>query len=253
MRVVSLVPSWTETLIEAGVEVVGRTRFCIHPSDKVRSISVVGGTKQVEWGKVAELDADLLVLDREENPRSVAEQSPVPWIATHVTSVWDVDTELHRLNEHFAQPEISATADRWRRLGERFSTGPRNPDWLELPGVIEWVRKPSAEVDRFLYLIWRDPWMAVGYETFIGSMLGLLGFGERMAPLSGRYPTISLENFDPERTLLLFSSEPYPFHRRRHIIQTLPFSSAIVDGESYSWFGLRALRFLQECALQYGV
>ncbi|GAG15687.1 unnamed protein product, partial [marine sediment metagenome] len=118
MRVVSLVPSWTETLLQAGVNVVGRTRYCIHPSEKVASIPVMGGTREVEWAKVTKLKPDLLVLDREENPRILSEQSPVPWIATHVNSVWDVENELRRLHGCISRSGLPAMAYRWRQVCE---------------------------------------------------------------------------------------------------------------------------------------
>lgn len=247
-----MVPSWTETLLQAGVNVVGRTRFCIHPCDTVVSIAVVGGTRQVEWAKVAELEPDLLILDQEENPRSMAEQSPVPWYATHVTSVWDMERELRGLHGRLARQELLASADRWRQVCKRLASGPGSPDWLELPGVMEWVRQPSREVNRFLYVIWKNPWKAVGPGTFIGSMFELLGYGSRMAPLNDKYPSIRLEDYDSTRTLLLFSSEPYPFHEQRNVVEELPFPSAIVDGERFSWFGVRTLRFLEGCALASG-
>lgn len=248
VKVVCLVPSWTETLLEAGVNVVGRTRFCIHPSDKVASIPVVGGTKRVDWTKVTQLVPDLLVLDREENPRSLADQSPVAWIATHVTSVWDVDGELRSLHGHLAQPGLLALANRWRRICERLTGESKTPDWLELPGVTEWIRKPGPAVDRFLYVIWKDPWKAAGARTFISSVFDLLGYGPRRLQLEEKYPDIRLQDLDPARTLLLFSSEPYPFHRRRNVIEALPFPSAVVDGKKFSWFGVRTLRFLEQCA-----
>jgi len=97
MRVVSMVPSWTETLLECGCEVVGRTRFCIHP-ERVRDIPIVGGTKSIDWDKVGALNADLLLLDREENTRSMSVESPIEVFATHVTSVDDLAPELERLS-----------------------------------------------------------------------------------------------------------------------------------------------------------
>jgi hypothetical protein len=250
MKVVCLVPSWTETLIEAGVDVVGRTRFCIHPADRVASIPVVGGTKDTDLAKVAKLAPDLIVLDREENPRAVAEQTAVPVIATHVTAVHDVSAELDRLSERLSQPELTALAQRWRRISQRFAARQSQPDWQDLPGVLDWIRQPGPEVDRFIYLIWKDPWMAVGPETFIGSMLALLGFGSRMVSPGERYPKVRLEDLDQVRTLLLFSTEPYRFAAHQAAIAELPFASALVDGQSFGWFGLRALRFLEEHARQ---
>ncbi|HUU84769.1 MAG TPA: helical backbone metal receptor [Phycisphaerae bacterium] len=245
MRVVSLVPSWTETLIEAGVHVVGRTRFCIHPREKVAAIPVVGGTKRIQWPKLEEVRPDLLVLDREENALQMADRSPVPWVATHVTSVKDVPENLRKLSERLERPELLALGERWRTVCERITAESPKPGWLDLPGVIEWLRPAGPQVDQFLYLIWMEPWMAVGCDTFIGSMFELLGFGSRMCRLDEKYPTIRLEDYDPTRTLLLFSSEPYPFGRRRQALEELPFASALVNGESYSWYGIRALRFLE--------
>ncbi len=247
-RIVSLVPSWTETLICAGVHVVGRTRYCIHPSDEVSSIPIVGGTKQVDTAMLAQVKPDLIVLDREENPRTLTEQFPAPWIASHITSVSDVEGELRTFHERIASLELTAMADRWRCVCANLAGRTENPDWLHLPGVIDWIRKPGPGVDRFLYLVWREPWRAAGPDTFIGSVFDLLGFGSRMVPVKERYPEIDLAGYDPDRTLLLFSTEPYPFHREKGMIRDLPFASALVDGEAYSWFGVRTLRFLESCA-----
>jgi hypothetical protein len=249
MRIVSLVPSWTETLIAAGVNVVGRSRFCIHPREKVTSIPIVGGTKEVDWEKVRELKPDRVVLDEEENPRRMAEECPIPWMATHITSVDDVDSELRRLGEALANRGLDAMADRWRRVCQTYRADRRTPEWRDLPGVLEWIRQPTASTDHFVYLIWKDPWMAVGPGTFIASMFDLLGYGPRMLPLDARYPTIRLEDFDPTRTLLLFSSEPFPFDAHKDEIARLPHAAAIIDGESYAWFGVRSLRFLEELIL----
>ena len=253
MKVVCLVPSWTETLIEAGVDVVGRTRFCTHPADRVAVIPVVGGTKDTDLAKVAKLAPDLIVLDREENSRAVAEQTVVPVIATHVTSVHDVAAELNRLSERLSQPELAALAQRWRRVSRLFAAHPSQTDWHDLPGVLEWIRPPGPEVDQFIYLIWKDPWMAVGPETFIGSMLALLGFGSRMVSPGERYPKVRLEDLDQVRTLLLFSTEPYRFAAHKSAIEALPFASALIDDQCFGWFGLRALRFLEEHARQAGI
>lgn len=77
MRLISLVPSWNETLIECGLNVVGRSRYCIHPEDRVRDIPIVGGTKDIRWDRVREARPDLLVLDREENPEACEALDPL--------------------------------------------------------------------------------------------------------------------------------------------------------------------------------
>ncbi|MGE3974876.1 MAG: helical backbone metal receptor [Bdellovibrionales bacterium] len=244
-RVISMVPSWTETLIESGVEVVGRTRFCVHPQDKIQKIKAVGGTKEIQWDLVRELYADLLLLDREENPKSMAEESPLPVFDTHVTDLRDLPAELSRLAERFSSRKLEEFSGRWQKVG---LLSQKNRSLERLPGVKKWLKPYSGQTD-FLYLIWKNPWMAVGEHTFIDSMLKHLGFTKNaLAHNSARikYPQVDLSTYDPEKTLLLFSSEPYPFHKRHDFAQSLPFSSAIVDGEAWSWFGLRSLRFLEK-------
>ena len=243
MRVVSLVPSWTETLIECGADVVGRTRFCIHPTDRVSAIPVVGGTKQVRWSEIERLQPDLLVLDREENTLEIAERSPFPIFSTRVLSVRDAAVECERLAERVESERLRELAARWMSVA---AAEPRKRDVSQLPGVLDWIRKPTGSIEKLIYLIWKDPWMAVSAETFIGSVIRTLGFGWALPSLEGgRYPTVRLEDFDPATTLLMLSSEPYRFERRVEEMRASPFASALVDGELYSWFGLRSLRFLE--------
>lgn len=87
--------------------------------------------------------------------------------------------------------------------------------------------------------------MRVSAETFIGSVLAHLGAGQFMIPSEKKYPEFRLEEFDLEKTFFLFSSEPYPFHKKLEDLRALGVQGAIVDGESYSWFGLRSLEFLE--------
>ncbi len=244
MRVISLVPSWTETLLATRVNVVGRTRYCVHPEDQVATIPEVGGTKQVDWDAIQRLRPDLLVLDREENPRSFAEESPAPWIATDIQSVQDVAPAMTLLNNTLRNPKMAEMINRWQRIPQP-RVAPRAADWSALPGIIEWIRSPGPTTSRFLYVIWKDPWMAVGRPTFIASMFDVLGLGSRMVTGSGKYPQFQPDKLDPADTLLLLASEPFPFSRLRREIEAMPFPSAIVDGESYGWFGIRSLRFLE--------
>lgn len=242
-RVVSLVPSWTETLLACGVEVVGRTRFCVHP-DSAKKIPVVGGTKDLNLEEVARLKPDLLLLDKEENLPWMAEEKAWRSYVSHVSSLQDMPRELNALAEILENEKLRDLAREWEREIEKKRQG-HPPSVMELPGVLEWIRRPSEEPEKILYLIWRDPWMAVSASTFIGSMLAHLGYGAYLPEFSERYPKVDLESFDPARTLLLFSSEPYPFGKKVRELKEFPFPSALVDGEAYSWFGLRSLRFLK--------
>lgn len=239
MRVVSLVPSWTETLLAAGVEVVGRTRFCIHPRARVSEIPIIGGTKDWNWERIADLKPDLLLLDQEENPRWMADDRGVEVLATHVTGVEVMPQTLGELGRRLGSAELQTLSERWREVLAREPRAVWVPD-QPLPGLLEWGREPDGNVDRVLYMIWQNPWMAVARDTFIGSVLKRLGIA--LLPFDNKYPRVDLAAYDPATTLLLFSSEPFPFLKRR---PQVAFPHAFVDGECFSWFGLRSLEFLE--------
>ncbi len=232
-----MVPSWTETLLWAGVEVVGRTRFCLHPETVVGGIPIVGGTKDWNLDKVQAAAPDLVVLDQEENPLAMAEAG-LPYWASHVRGIGSMPEALSELAQQLQNSRLEALAQRWHKVLQR----PRQVELTLLPGVVEWGRRPRGEVENVVYVIWKDPWMAVGPETFIGSVLAHLGLS--VYPFDKPYPQVELEAF-PESTLLLFSSEPYPFLRKREGLDRLKTPYAFVDGESFSWFGVRSLRFLE--------
>jgi len=243
MRVVSLVPSLTETLLLSNIDVVGRTRFCIHPANFIGKIPVVGGTKDWNFDKIASLQPDLILLDREENPKFMSEQNSIPWHATHVESVADMPATLSKLSQIVSSQKLENLSNRWSVVLKKNSVVAT--DFSKLPGVIEWGLRPAAEVKTVLYMIWRNPWMCVSQNTFIGSVLKLIGV--TLPLFQEKYPKIELENFDPKNTLILFSSEPYPFLKRKPELANFAYPHAFLDGESFSWFGVRSLRFLESC------
>lgn len=239
---VSLVPSWTETLIECGVNVVGRTRFCIHPADRVRSLPAVGGTKDLDRAALEQLKPDVVIFDRDENIPAMAQPGPWKNYVTHIQRMEGVPVALREMAHLFGNEKLAALAGEWEALL-------REPAFkldsiYDFPGRIEWIRKPENEPENLLYIIWRGPWMAVSRETFIGSMISRFGF--TIPEFPEKYPKIDLAFYDPQKTLLLFSTEPYPFAQKKRELLALDFPSALVDGEAYSWFGLRSLRFLQK-------
>lgn len=247
-----MVPSWTETLLHCGANVVGRTRFCIHPEDS--EIPVVGGTKNIDWEKVRVLRPDLILLDQEENPRSMSDESPFPTHATHVEKVQDVAPELKELAGVISDPLVVQNLE---QLAERWSIALKKnyniSNWSNFPGVIKWVRVPVRGSEmKAAYVIWKKPFMAASKQTFIGSMLDLFGVQnvfdqEEVSSAKTKYPEFALEELPPD-TVLLFSSEPFPFAKFEKEIASFPFSSALIDGESFSWFGLRSLEFLEKMA-----
>ncbi|MGZ5279592.1 MAG: ABC transporter substrate-binding protein [Pseudobdellovibrionaceae bacterium] len=243
MKVVSLVPSWTEMLIECGVNVVGRTRFCVHPENQVDSIAVVGGTKDLNWEKMSALNADLLILDQEENLPWMQEDSAIPVLVTHVTSVASVANEIEKmaqiLTEHSL--ELQKMADRWSDIA-RCS---RVWDWKHIPGEMECLQRQHSSYQRLIYVIWKNPWMRVSRPSFIASVLETLGAVGLLMDDKRKYPEFQLSDFNLETTYFLFSSEPFPFHQKKKELMELGIQGSIVDGECYSWFGLRSLLFLE--------
>lgn len=243
MRVISLVPSLTETLIDCGVDVVGRTRFCIHPEHTVEDIAVVGGTKDVNWTLCQALEPDLVVLDREENTLPMAESCPYPWHATHITSVNTVGAEFEKLAGVVKSDTLAQLGTDWQTLASMPDLDFRG--WQSIPAVLDQVGNKTSGFKRIEYMIWRKPWMAVGPQTFIASVLKKTGFGPYLTEHSKPYPELEASTLPDPDTFYLFSSEPFPFGRHVDALTEAGFNGVLVDGEFYSWFGSRSYRLLK--------
>ena len=232
-RVVSLVPSLTETIasLGGGENLAGVTRFCKYPEEIRLKTAVVGGPKDFDTEKIMRLHPDVVVAVKEENDKSrimhLAGKIPVVLFdIVHLEDVWDMIRTLGRLlgKEKEAGRMTAAIRHGFKTLPE---TG---------------LRPKCA------YLIWKKPWMAAGKETFINAMLQLAGFEN---VVEGRYPEIGEAAFAQAEVLLL-SSEPFPFgekdaaelQRRYPQKKILP-----VNGEMFSWYGARMLhasRYFQQ-------
>ncbi|MCA0346688.1 MAG: helical backbone metal receptor [Actinobacteria bacterium] len=245
MRVVSLVPSLTETLIEAGANVVGRTRFCVHPEDKIALIPAVGGTKDLSWEKLKPLHPDLLILDQEENLPWMKAEAPCAVHVFHATSVADMPRQMQTLAGLFEAP-VQLRLLEQARLWTQASVAP-DLEWRfdDIPAELRREVRSARRFEHVLYLIWKNPWMGVSQDTFIGSMFAKLGATALWPEFSEKYPKLDLAAHPPETTLLLLSSEPFPFGEKWDQLPELaPYARVLVDGESFSWFGVRSLRFL---------
>lgn len=225
-RVISLVPSITEWLIDMGVEVVGRTKFCVHPEEKVADIPVIGGTKNFRFDTIERLTPDLIIGNKEENYKEgiqrLRESNPV-WM-TVINSFSDAIDCFDQLSD------CLAIAARWQEkrtlLLERY----------------EGLKKEKS--GSVIYLIWLDPWMAVGQQTYVNSFLEATGYENRIK--LDRYPTLTIEEIKKQAPDYLFlSSEPFPF-KQQHVEQLhaqLPNTTVrLVNGEYYSWYGTRLLK-----------
>ena len=228
-RIVSLVPSQTELLHDLGLEdeVVGITKFCVHPEEWFRTKARIGGTKQVHIDKVAVLQPDLILANKEENVKEQIEAleaiAPV-WVSDIKTL--DDALEMIRLVGELVGKSAQSAA-----MAERI-----DQDFQQLNRAI--TNKKVA------YCIWRNPWMWAGGDTFISDMLQKANWHNALQTET-RYPAIDLEQIkEYEPGLILLSSEPYPF-KEKHIDEikaALPMAEVIlVDGEMFSWYGSRLL------------
>lgn len=228
-RIVSVVPSQTELLFDLGLdtEVVGITKFCVHPEAWFRSKMRVGGTKQLHLERIKALEPDLIIANKEENTRDQIEALSTEF------PVWtsDISTLDHALIMIKQLAAVTGKEERGLQIAqtitERFA-----------------ALQAKASHVRTLYLIWKNPWMSVGHDTFIHDMMSRAGLVNVCADLN-RYPQLSAaEIIDRKPELVLLSSEPYPF-KEQHIAELqaiLPDTSIqLTDGEMFSWYGSRLL------------
>ncbi len=226
-RIVSLVPSQTELLYDLGLndEVIGITKFCVHPNDWFTNKTRIGGTKTIDIEKVKALQPNLIVANKEENIQEQVE-ALVAICPVYVSDVATLDDALEMIQQVgiLVNKESKATNINQKIL-EGFTS--LNADGFRLSTA---------------YLIWRNPYMTAGGDTYISDLMELCGF-ENVFVDELRYPEITIERLQLENCqLLLLSSEPYPF-KEQHIQELqlhLPNTKIIlVDGEMFSWFGSR--------------
>ena len=222
MRIVSLVPSWSEWLVDLGVEPVGVTRFCVHPEGLHRRVARVGGTKQVDVPRVHALKPDLVIACREENVKTQVEALDVPVLVTDASTVEGAWKDMLRIAEAVGR------ADQGRDWVSRIQTA-----WGQ-PRTAEWTAA---------YAIWRDPWMVAGGDTYIHDVLSWWGVANAFAD-ELRYPEAT--DWRAAEVVLL-SSEPYPF-RESHVklLRQEGQTALLVNGEAFSWYGSRMLHAVQD-------
>jgi len=228
-KVVSLVPSVTETLIFLGLkeQMAGRTKFCLHPQVHVEHIPVVGGTKSIDIEKVIYLNPDLIIGSKEENEKeqiiTLAEQFPV-----YVNDVIDLPSCYNFIEA----------------MGNIFSLENAAQDLIfSIRNSFE--NKMFFFNPRIIYLIWHKPFMTIGKNTFIDSILKQSGLYNIFGHLE-RYPQITEQQIqEAEADYILLSTEPYPFNENhcREFEKIFKGSKVmLVDGEMFAWYGSHLLK-----------
>ncbi|HET9430007.1 MAG TPA: helical backbone metal receptor [Chitinophagaceae bacterium] len=242
-RIISLVPSQTELLFGLGLEeeVVGITKFCVHPSAWFSKKTKVGGTKQLKLEIITDLKPDLIIANKEEN---VKEQ--VEWLAEKFP-VWVSD--VNSLEDAYDMiGSIGGMTNRVVEAGQLVSRIRQNfaslPFHASKPGLDPDDRYSLHPRPRTAYLIWRNPYMTVGGDTFIHHMLETAGF-DNVFKDRKRYPEITLNELEELGCeLILLSSEPFPFGPK-HVTEIKDAGTQakllLVDGEMFSWYGSRLL------------
>ncbi|CAM3445775.1 ABC transporter substrate-binding protein [Aequorivita lipolytica] len=227
-RIISLVPSQTELLVDLGLRnnLVGITKFCVHPSDLKSEKAIVGGTKNVNFDKIKSLRPDIIICNKEENTEEMVK------VLADIAPVWISDIA-----------NIPESVVMIKKLGEIFGT---------ISEASELISQISSEVENFrsyiehsktrkvLYLIWKNPYMAAGKGTFIDSLLRENNFENVFTEDINRYPEVSINDFE-KADLILLSTEPYPFKDSDVIALQNEFKTEVkkVDGEYFSWYGSR--------------
>lgn len=231
-RIISLVPSQTELLYHLGLEkeTIAITKFCIHPRQWFRNKTRIGGTKQLHLDKIRSLQPDLIIANKEENVKEqielLAQDFPV-WV-----------TDVNNLNQAYEMIIDIGQLTHREKEAEMLNSGIREEfhSLIQVPGIKNTI--PAV------YLIWKDPLMTVGADTFISHMMELAGFSNVFNNRE-RYPRVTADEIlGSGCRLLLLSSEPYPF-KEKHIAQLqeiLPgIKMMLVDGDMFSWYGSRLL------------
>lgn len=229
-RIVSLVPSQTELLVDLGLsrQLVGITKFCVHPKELRSLKKIVGGTKQVHYDRIANLKPDIILCNKEENTKEmVLELEKIAPV--HVSDVSDLE-DSYQLIEAY---------------GNIFNKAPLAQTMIKsIKKKADSLREmaQTRSVLKVVYLIWNRPLMAAGKNTFIDKMLGLNNL--KNVVMEDRYPEVSLDvinKSDPD--LVLLSSEPFPFREKhKEDFSQIDAKLELVDGEMFSWYGSRLVK-----------
>jgi ABC-type Fe3+-hydroxamate transport system substrate-binding protein len=231
-RIVSLVPSLTETLFAfgAGERVVGRTRYCLWPPRAVGKVPTVGGTKKVDVNRILELEPDLIVAVREENSRENVERLEESGVPVFVGAPESVEGAIELLWE---------LAERVEASGSETVLGP-------IERVYGRLRNGAGGMRRVFVPIWKNPYMSVGSDTYVHDVLKTCG-GENVCGDSTRYPIVELEEVETARPeVILLPDEPYPFcaeDLEKFYELDIPAATSdrihLVDGKLLTWYGPR--------------
>ncbi|MEO6538503.1 MAG: helical backbone metal receptor [Ferruginibacter sp.] len=228
-RIVSLVPSQTELLHYIGLnkEIIGITKFCLHPVEWFKTKTRIGGTKNIDIEKVIQLNPDLIIANKEENTREqimALSKNFNIWV-TDINNLQDALIMIKDIGQLTGKME--GTRILIEKIKENFTV----------------IAKKSCLIPS-VYLIWKEPFMTVGGDTYISNLMLQAGFKNVFSQLK-RYPIVTTAEIIILNPALLFlSTEPYPFNAGHveEMQKSMPgIKVVLVDGEMFSWYGSRLL------------
>ncbi|MCT8338510.1 helical backbone metal receptor [Flavobacteriaceae bacterium TK19130] len=226
LRIISLVPSITELLVDLGLEdqLMGVTKFCVHPHNLRRLKTVVGGTKNISVEKIKALSPDIIIANKEENTEEIVEscETIASVYVSDIASIADCLEMIEDFGILFSrQSEASSIRETIQSEVRAFT-----------------LKMKKYSTQKVVYLIWKKPYMAAGKDTFIDYLLRLNKFDNIL--LEDRYPEISIERLRLADIVLL-STEPFPFKEKDKVDleSKIGRKVALVDGEYFSWYGSR--------------
>ncbi|MDQ2718672.1 MAG: helical backbone metal receptor [Bacteroidota bacterium] len=232
-RIISLVPSQTELLSYLGLEkeVIGITKFCVHPAEWFKNKTRVGGTKNINFEIIHQLSPDLIIANKEENEQEQIEKLAENY-NVYITDVNDLNDAINMINA------IGKLTERMKPASALASGV--NVSFKKIGNIVF-----AREKIRAAYFIWKDPFMVAGGYTFINDMMNYCGL-ENIFSVKKRYPQIALEEIkELDCELILLSSEPFPFKKKHKEEMEKIFPGIkiiLVDGEMFSWYGSRLLK-----------
>ncbi len=223
-RIISLVPSQSELLYDLGLreELIGITKFCIHPQEMFNSVQRIGGTKNIDLNAIKKSNPDLIIGNKEENTQE--------------------DINALKENHKVWMSDVNTLQDATNMIQELGRMTNRNKEAEAILKKIHFNHQKNGK--KVIYLIWNNPMMAVGKNTFIDAMIEAAGFENCLS--ENRYPEITLEKIkELQPDYLFLSTEPFPFKNSHceDLQMKIPFTKVmLVDGEMFSWYGSRLIK-----------
>jgi len=231
-KIISLVPSITELLfdLELDNQIVGITRFCIYPKEKVKNKTIVGDTKNIDSNLINSIKPDLIIASKEENTKE------------------EIEALMDNFNVYVSDVKtLSDAIDLIKDIG--ILTNKEKDSNLLVENIEHQFKQLKETISlkrKVAYLIWDNPIMTISSDTFINNMLNRAGCENVFEKRKERYPIISVEEIRNEKSeYILLSTEPYPF-TKEHVVEFerdfLFAKVMLVDGKKFSWYGSHLLK-----------